>query len=146
MEIILFGVGFIGGAIFGTILNIFSGAICGLPALICGIIKKKIGLAIGGMGACIGITVLLGLLSLTGLPFGLLSLPACILIDVLFILLIFLGGGKEKSVEADTDAAVVENAPEVVEADSEVVEAEVAPEVIEEEAIPEVVEAEAIIE
>ena len=53
----------------GTIIgSIFSGAIVGAVPAICGAIKHKIGLAIGGFFACIVASFLLGLI---------LSVPTC---------------------------------------------------------------------
>ena len=61
------------GAIIGSIL---SGAVVGAVPAICGAIKHKIGLAIGGFFACLVGSLLLGLI---------LSVPLC----ALFLFLIF---------------------------------------------------------
>ena len=61
------------GAIIGAIL---SGAIVGAIPAICGAIKHKIGLAIGGFFACLVASFLLGLI---------LSVPTC----AVFLFLIF---------------------------------------------------------
>ena len=61
------------GAIIGSII---SGALVGAIPAICGAIKHKIGLAIGGFFACIAGAFLLGLI---------LSVPIC----ALFLYLIF---------------------------------------------------------
>ena len=53
------------GAIIGSIL---SGALVGAVPAICGAIKRKIGLAIGGFFACLVASFLLGLI---------LSVPVC---------------------------------------------------------------------
>ena len=61
------------GAIIGSII---SGAIIGAIPAICGAIKHKIGLAIGGFFACLAASFLLGLI---------LSVPVC----AIFLYLIF---------------------------------------------------------
>lgn len=61
------------GAIIGSIL---SGALVGAIPAICGAIKHKVGLAIGGFFACIAASLLLGLI---------LSVPVC----AIFLYLIF---------------------------------------------------------
>ena len=61
------------GAIIGSIL---SGALVGAVPAICGAIKHKIGLAIGGFFACLISSFLLGLI---------LSVPVC----AVFLFLIF---------------------------------------------------------
>ena len=61
------------GAIIGSLL---SGALVGAVPAICGAIKHKLGLAIGGFFACLISSVLLGLI---------LSLPIC----AVFLYLIF---------------------------------------------------------
>ena len=61
------------GAIIGSIL---SGAVIGAIPAICGAIKHKIGLAVGGFFACLAASFLLGLI---------LSVPTC----ALFLFLIF---------------------------------------------------------
>ncbi len=61
------------GAIIGSLL---SGAIVGAIPAICGAVKHKIGLAIGGFFACLVASFLLGLI---------LSIPTC----ALFLFLIF---------------------------------------------------------
>lgn len=64
---------FVLGALIGSIL---SGAVVGAIPAICGAIKHKIGLAIGGFFACLVGSMLLGLI---------LSVPLC----ALFLFLIF---------------------------------------------------------
>ena len=71
------------GAIIGSIL---SGAIVGAIPAICGAVKRKIGLAIGGFFACLAGSFLLGLI---------LSVPLC----ALFMFLIF---KKPKTSHTDT--------------------------------------------
>ena len=71
------------GAIIGSIL---SGAAVGAVPAICGAIKHKIGLAIGGFFACLVASFLLGLI---------LSVPTC----AVFLFLIF---KKEKSAESNS--------------------------------------------
>ena len=61
------------GAIIGSLL---SGAVVGAVPAICGAIKHKLGLAIGGFFACLVSSVLLGLI---------LSVPVC----AVFVFLIF---------------------------------------------------------
>lgn len=61
------------GAIIGSLL---SGAVVGAIPAICGAIKHKLGLAIGGFFACLVSSVLLGLI---------LSIPIC----AVFVFLIF---------------------------------------------------------
>lgn len=61
------------GAIIGSLL---SGAVVGAIPAICGAIKHKLGLAIGGFFACLVSSVLLGLI---------LSIPVC----AVFVFLIF---------------------------------------------------------
>ena len=61
------------GAIIGSII---SGAIIGAIPAICGAIKHKLGLAIGGFFACLVSSVILGLI---------LSVPVC----AVFVFLIF---------------------------------------------------------
>lgn len=61
------------GAIIGSIL---SGAVIGAVPAICGAIKHKIGLAVGGFFACLAASFLLGLI---------LAVPTC----ALFLFLIF---------------------------------------------------------
>lgn len=61
------------GAIIGSIL---SGALVGAVPAICGAVKHKIGLAIGGFFACLAASFLLGLI---------LSVPVC----ALFLFFIF---------------------------------------------------------
>ena len=56
---------FVFGAIIGSII---SGAIVGAIPAICGAIKRKIGLAVGGFFACLASSILLGLI---------LSVPVC---------------------------------------------------------------------
>ena len=53
------------GAILGSII---SGALIGAVPAICGAIKHKLGLAIGGFFACLAASILLGLI---------LSIPVC---------------------------------------------------------------------
>lgn len=69
-------------AIIGAIL---SGAIIGAIPAVCGAVKQKIGLAIGGFFACLFASILLGMI---------LSVPTC----ALFLFLIF---RKPKSVPQD---------------------------------------------
>lgn len=59
------------GAILGSL---FAGALVGLVPLICGLVKHRVGLAIGGFFACLVANFALGLI---------LSIPACILFTVL---------------------------------------------------------------
>ena len=61
------------GAIIGSII---SGAIVGAVPAVCGAIKNKLGLAIGGFFACLVASLLLGLI---------LSVPTC----AVFLFLIF---------------------------------------------------------
>ena len=61
------------GAIIGSLL---SGALVGAIPAICGAIKHKLGLAVGGFFACLVSSVLLGLI---------LSVPVC----AVFLFLIF---------------------------------------------------------
>lgn len=61
------------GAIIGSIL---SGELVGAIPAICGAIKHKVGLAIGGFFACVAASLLLGLI---------LSVPVC----AIFLYLIF---------------------------------------------------------
>ncbi len=68
------------GAIVGSIV---SGAVVGAVPAICGAIKQKAGLAIGGFFACVFVSFLLGLI---------LSVPTC----AVFLFLIF---KKSKSAE-----------------------------------------------
>ncbi len=76
------------GAIIGSIL---SGAAVGAVPAICGAIKQKIGLAIGGFFACIVASFLLGLI---------LSVPTC----AVFLFLIF-----KKPKLAENNSANTEN-------------------------------------
>ena len=76
-------VAFTFSVIIGSIL---SGAIVGAIPAICGAIKHKIGLAIGGFFACLVASLLLGLI---------LSVPTC----AVFLFLIF---KKEKSTESNS--------------------------------------------
>ena len=75
-----------------ALLNAMIGAIIGgvivgaIPA-ICGAVKQKIGLAIGGFFACLGASIILGLI---------LSIPTC----ALFLFLIF-KAPKKKNEEID---------------------------------------------
>ncbi len=64
---------FIFGAILGSLL---TGALVGAIPAICGAIKHKIGLAVGGFFACLAASLLLGLI---------LSIPTC----AVFLFLIF---------------------------------------------------------
>ena len=74
----------------GTIIgSIISGAIVGAVPAICGAIKHKIGLAIGGFFACLAASFLLGLI---------LSVPTC----AVFMFLIF---KKPKQKDNDTNNA-----------------------------------------
>ena len=74
------------GAIIGSII---SGAVVGAIPAICGAIKHKIGLAIGGFFACLVASILLGLI---------LSVPTC----ALFMFLIF---KKSKNTNNETNDA-----------------------------------------
>lgn len=69
------------GAIIGSII---SGAVVGAIPAICGAIKHKIGLAIGGFFACVVASFFLGLI---------LSIPTC----ALFLFLIFKKQTKNQS-------------------------------------------------
>ena len=71
------------GVLIGAII---TGLAIGAAPLICGIVKKKVGLAIGGLIACVVGHFLLGLL---------LFVPICIV----FLLLIFLTGKKKNEPE-----------------------------------------------
>ena len=62
-----------GGAILGAII---AGALIGAIPAICGAIKQKMGLAIGGFFACLGSALLLGMI---------LAIPVC----AVFLFLIF---------------------------------------------------------
>ena len=62
-----------GGAILGAII---AGALIGAIPAICGAIKQKMGLAIGGFFACLGSALLLGMI---------LVIPVC----AVFLFLIF---------------------------------------------------------
>ncbi|MBR2721262.1 MAG: hypothetical protein IKB75_00600 [Clostridia bacterium] len=62
--------------LWSVIGSILAGALVGAVPAICGAIKQKIGLAIGGFFACIAASLLLGLI---------LSVPTC----ALFTFLIF---------------------------------------------------------
>ena len=64
---------FVFGAIIGSLI---SGAVVGAVPAVCGAIKQKIGLAVGGFFACLVSSLLLGLI---------LSVPVC----ALFLFLIF---------------------------------------------------------
>ena len=64
---------FIFGAIIGSII---SGALIGAIPAICGAIKQKVGLAIGGFFACLVSSLLLGMI---------LAVPVC----AVFLFLIF---------------------------------------------------------
>ena len=72
------------GAIIGSLL---TGIAIGAVPAICGAIKRKIGLAIGGFFACLVSALVLGML---------LAIPVC----VLFVVLIF---KKPKSARAPVD-------------------------------------------
>lgn len=65
--------GFAFGAVIGSII---SGAVIGAIPAICGAIKHKIGLAIGGFVSCLAASFLLGMV---------LSIPVC----AVFLFLIF---------------------------------------------------------
>lgn len=79
----------------GTIIgSIISGAVVGAVPAICGAIKHKIGLAIGGFFACLAASFLLGLI---------LSVPTC----ALFMFLIF-RNPKQIKEQADNDANNIE--------------------------------------
>ena len=54
--------------------SLIVGGFLGLVPLICGLVKKRIGLAIGGFFACLGGGLLLGLI---------LAVPMCVLFTVL---------------------------------------------------------------
>ena len=75
------------GAIIGSII---SGAIVGAIPAICGAIKHKLGLAIGGFFACLVASFLLGLI---------LSVPVC----AIFLFLIFKKPKKAESEEQKVD-------------------------------------------
>ena len=85
---------FVFGAIIGSII---SGAVVGAVPAICGAIKHKIGLAIGGFFACLVASILLGLI---------LSVPTC----AVFMFFIF---KKSKSAESNpansTDNVINDN-------------------------------------
>ena len=73
---------------FGVIIGaIFMGAAIGAIPAICGAVKHKIGLAIGGFFACLGAQFLIGLI---------LSIPMC----ALFLFFIF---KKPKTVEVKSE-------------------------------------------
>ena len=73
---------------FGVIIGaIFMGAAIGAIPAICGAVKQKIGLAIGGFFACLGAQFLIGLI---------LSIPMC----ALFLFFIF---KKPKTVEVKAE-------------------------------------------
>ncbi len=80
---------FVLSAIIGSI---FSGAIVGAIPAICGAIKHKIGLAIGGFFACLVASFLLGLI---------LSVPVC----AIFLFLIF----KKSKVTEKSENIIAEN-------------------------------------
>lgn len=71
------------GAIIGSLI---SGAVVGAVPAICGAVKHKIGLAIGGFFACVVASFLLGLL---------LAVPVC----ALFLFLIFKKNKKSNETE-----------------------------------------------
>ena len=71
------------GVIIGAVV---VGGLVGAVPLICGLIKKRTGLAIGGMAACLIGHFILGLI---------ISVPLCIL----FVLLIFLTKKKDNTPE-----------------------------------------------
>ena len=76
---------------FGVIIgSIFSGSIIGAVPAICGAIKHKIGLAIGGFFACLVAAFILGLI---------LSVPTC----AVFLFFIF---KKDKKQENNTTTTV----------------------------------------
>ena len=75
---------FVLGAIIGSII---SGAVVGAVPAVCGAIKHKIGLAIGGFFSCLVASVLLGLI---------LSVPTC----AVFMFFIF---RKSKSAESNAE-------------------------------------------
>ena len=75
------------GAIIGSII---SGAIVGAIPAVCGVIKHKLGLAIGGFFACLVASFLLGLI---------LSVPVC----AIFLFLIFKQPKKAESEEQKVD-------------------------------------------
>ncbi len=78
---------------FGVIIGaIFMGAAIGAIPAICGAVKHKIGLAIGGFFACLGAHFLIGLI---------LSIPMC----ALFLFFIF---KKPKAVEAKAEEEKIE--------------------------------------
>lgn len=45
------------GVVIALVVMVVIGVICGLAPLICGILEKKVGLGIGGMCACIVLSV-----------------------------------------------------------------------------------------
>ena len=78
---------------FGVIIgSILSGAVVGAVPAICGAIKHKIGLAIGGFFACLVASLLLGLI---------LSVPTC----AVFLFLIFKKGKSTESNSANTEGS-----------------------------------------
>ena len=81
------------GAIVGSIV---SGAIVGAIPMVCGIKKKKLGLAIGGFFACLVASFLLGLI---------LSVPVCA-VFLIFIL------KKDKTAENTVVETVTDYVPE----------------------------------
>ena len=69
--------------------SLIVGGFLGLVPLICGLVKKRIGLAIGGFFACLGGGLLLGLI---------LAVPMC----VLFTVLIFVTKSKTAGMPTDS--------------------------------------------
>ena len=80
---------FVFGAIIGSLL---SGAIVGAIPAICGAVKHKVGLAIGGFFACLAASFLLGLI---------LAVPTC----AVFLFLIF---KKDKTDKNDIEINNIE--------------------------------------
>ncbi len=83
------------GAIIGSLI---SGAIVGAVPAICGAVKQKIGLAVGGFFACLVASFLLGLL---------LSVPVC----AVFLFLIFKKNKKSAVANSETES-IADKKPE----------------------------------
>lgn len=56
--------------------SLVVGGLLGLVPLICGLVKKRVGLALGGFFACLGGGLILGLI---------LAVPLCVLFTVLIL-------------------------------------------------------------
>ncbi len=99
MELTLFSLTYVDPSTVSTLFiailigGIIGGIMVGAVPAICGAIKRKPGLAVGGFFACFGANILLGLL---------LSAPLC----VLFTILIFRKGKDETSTPAADSAPV----------------------------------------